>query len=222
MTTQPRPQPAPEPEPRPSRSLLVGWPLVGWCALAIAALEAAILIGQGTGETGLRTVIRVSARTSALLFCAAFAASALFRLYPGTTARFLLVNRRYFGVSFAVSHFSHLAAIVALAVASPQFRAGVDATTLVFGGMAYVFLAAMTATSFDRTAAWLGPRRWKRLHTVGAWYIWAIFVISYLPEGGQQITLLPTLLFALLLVAAGLRLVARRRRPPTPPAGAPS
>jgi hypothetical protein len=101
---------------------------------------------------------------------------------------------------------------------SPEFRAGVDPTTLLFGGMAYVFLVAMTATSFDRTASWLGPRRWRRLHTVGAWWIWAIFVISYLPEGEQQITLLPTVFFALLLVAAGLRLVARRRRRSTTPA----
>ena len=27
------------------------------------------------------------------------------------------------------------------------------------GGLAYVLLAAMTATSFDRSARWLGPRR---------------------------------------------------------------
>ena len=26
-------------------------------------------------------------------------------------------------------------------------------------GLAYLFIAAMTATSFDRSAAWLGPRR---------------------------------------------------------------
>ena len=45
-----------------------------------------------------------------------------------------------------------------------------DATTLasyVFGGIGYAFIIAMTATSFDRTAAAIGPRAWRILHLVG-------------------------------------------------------
>lgn len=34
----------------------------------------------------------------------------------------------------------------------------VNIITWVGGGLAYVFIAAMTATSFDRTAALIGPR----------------------------------------------------------------
>jgi len=48
----------------------------------------------------------------------------------------------------------------------------------VFGGLAYVFIAAMTITSFDQTAAWLGTRRWKLLHTVGSYDIWLVFLIA--------------------------------------------
>ena len=197
---------------RDARVPLIGWRLVGWCGLAIAVMEALILVVEGTGESGVRTVIRASARTSVVLFAAAFAASALARLHRSVVTRFLLANRRYLGVSFAVSHFSHLAAIVWLAWVSPEFRASVEPATVILGGLAYVFLAAMTATSFDRSAAWLGPRRWRRLHLVGGWYIWLIFFVSYLP--GDRDDPRSLLAFLLVLAVAGLRawaLVRRRR-----------
>src|SRR5439155_1728729 len=79
-----------------------------------------------------------------------------------------------------------------------------------FGGIAYAFLAAMTATSFDRTAAWLGPRRWSRLHTTGAYYLWAIFFVSFAPRVLQSPLYWP---FAIVLLAAFvLRLSDRRLR----------
>ena len=56
------------------------------------------------------------------------------------------------------------------------------ACAVVLGGLAYAGIAAMTATSFDRTAAWLGPRRWRRLHVVAGHYVWFIFLASYLPR----------------------------------------
>ena len=48
--------------------------------------------------------------------------------------------------------------------------------------LGYVAIAAMTATSFDRTAAWLGPRRWRRLHLTAGYLIWFVFLASYLPR----------------------------------------
>ncbi|MEW6268907.1 MAG: ferric reductase-like transmembrane domain-containing protein [Thermodesulfobacteriota bacterium] len=193
-----------------ARSLLVGWPLVGWCALAIGLIEATILVVEGAGESGMRMVVRASARTSLVLFAAAFAASSLARLWPAPPTRFLLVNRRYLGVAFAVSHASHLAAIVWLARLSPEFRAGIAPPTVILGGVAYVFVAAMAATSFDRTAAWLGPRRWRLLHLVGGWYVWLIFFLSYLPVGRETGRVLPP--FLVVLAVAAARGVARRRR----------
>ena len=53
-------------------------------------------------------------------------------------------------------------------------------------GTAYLCIAAMTATSFDRTAAWLGPRKWRLLHLVGGWYIWISFAVAVgkrVPQG---------------------------------------
>ena len=188
---------------------LGGWPLVGWCALVLVGLMAAILAVDGIDEPGLRAAVRTSAQTSFVLFTAAFSASALCAAWPRPLTRWMLRNRRYLGVSFAVSHFIHLMAIVALAVRLGD-RFKLDPTTLVGGGLAYVFIAAMTATSFDRTAAWIGPRAWRRLHTTGAYYIWFIFFISYAPRAAIESLWYAPFVFILLAVI-GLRLVVRLR-----------
>ena len=129
-----------------------GWPIVGWAALVVVAASAATLGVQGAGEEGLRAVIRLTARTSFLLFNAAFAASALARRWPGRFTRWLLANRRQVGVSFAVSHLVHLVAILALTRYAVLF----DDSAVIIAALGYVAVAAMTVTSFDRTAAWLG------------------------------------------------------------------
>ncbi len=161
------------------RARLGGWPLVGWCALTLACMAAAIFLLRGTGEAGWRLLIRATAETSFALFTAAFVASALARLRPSAPTRWMLRNRRYLGVSFAVSHTLHLAAIIVVTrIAADHFR--VDPVTLIGGGTAYLFVAAMTATSFDRSAAWIGPRAWRLLHTSGAHFLWLIFTMQYL------------------------------------------
>ena len=195
---------------RTGTTALSGWPIVGWCSLVLVVLMAALLAAYGTDEAGVRVVVRMSAKTSLLLFMSAFVASAAYQLWPGAQTRWLLANRRYVGVSFAVSHFIHLLTLVALARVSTEFAASLNALTLIGGGMAYVFIAAMVATSFDRTAAWLGPRAWRRLHVVGLYYIWGIFFNSYLPRAIMSPAYIP---FALVLAAGlGVRIVAWRRR----------
>ena len=160
-----------------------GWPIVGWAALAVAAMIAVIIGVVGIGEDGIRMLIRATARTSVALFGAAFVASALHRARPGAVTRWLVANRRYVGVSFAVSHFAHLGALVALAHWSVGgMAAAAKPTTLVLGGIGYVFIAAMVATSFDRTAAWLGARRWSTLHTTGMYWLWFIFFATFAPK----------------------------------------
>jgi len=183
-----------------------GWPIVGFSALAVSAMCLLLLLYAGPGEDGLRLVIRATARTSAALFVLAFAASALWRLWPTAASRWLLVNRRYVGVSFAVSHLCHLLAILTL-VGLFSARAGL--VTVVLGGVGYLVVAAMVATSFDRSAAWLGARRWQQLHTAGVYYLWGIFLATFAPRTPESPVLYGTI--TLMLVAAlGLRLAAPR------------
>lgn len=189
-----------------------GWALVGWSSLVVVLLVAAVLAVLGVGEAGLRSGIRVTARTSVVLFLAAFVASACAALRPSPMSKWLLRNRRALGVSFAVSMGVHGALIVALwQTYRESFVASVKPSTVFGGGVGFVLIALMAATSFDRTAALLGRRAWKVLHTVGMYYLWIVFAFSY---AGRLHALPYALLFGALLLALGLRLVAtvRRRR----------
>ena len=61
----------------------------------------------------------------------------------------------------------------------------------------------MTATSFDRSAAWLGPRAWRALHLVGGYYLLLQFTLSF----GKRIPDMP--LYALFLVPLAAVFVVR-------------
>jgi sulfoxide reductase heme-binding subunit YedZ len=188
-----------------------GWRLVGLLSLVLMAMSLWLLAGHSGDAEGIRLVIRATARTSLVLFVMAFTASALVELIPSDATRWQRRNRRYLGVSFAVSHFIHLAAIVGLATLDRElFWKLTNTATIVLAGTAYLFIAAMTATSFDRTAAWLGPRKWRLLHLVGGWYIW----ISFATAIGKRVPLdrFYWPMAALVLAAAIVRLIAMSRR----------
>jgi hypothetical protein len=193
---------------------LSGWPIVGWTAVVVGVMSALLFVLYGTGDEGLHAAIRHTAQTSFVVFMAAYVAAPLRTFWRSDTSKWMLANRRYLGVSYAVSHTYHIAFIVLLAATSTSFREGVGMVTIIGGGGAYVFMYAMAATSFDRTAAMLGRRNWQRLHTVGIHYNWFIFFQSYLGRA-----LKPSLLYApfalLMLAGLGLRVARwwRARRP---------
>ena len=196
---------------RKPAGVLNGWPFVGVAAIAIiASALVAIAITADSGEAAAR-VVRLTARTSVALFLAAFTAAALWRLWPNAWTRWQRQNRRYLGVAFAVSHGVHLAAILWLQHIRPvEFAQSVNAITWIGGGLAYVFIAAMTATSFDRTAQMIGPRAWKILHMTGSYYVWLIFANSYIGRALAMPEYIPAA--ALVLLALGLRIAARVAR----------
>lgn len=164
-----------------------GWPIVGWAALAIAAMVAVILGTVGAGVPGIQMALRATARTSAVFFALAFAASALRRQWRTAATAWLLRNRRQLGVSFAVSHFIHLLLVFALMGWSwAVLRARLPTEALVIGGLAYTFIALMTLTSFDVAIAWLGTRAWRWLHTLGSYYLWTIFALNYFTRAARS------------------------------------
>jgi sulfoxide reductase heme-binding subunit YedZ len=184
-----------------------GWRLFALLTLILTALCAGIAGMRGFEVEGVRMVVRFTARTSLLFFCLAFGAAALARLWPNGWTRWLRRNRRQLGVTFATSHALHAIAIVAFADMDPAgFATATSPASFVFGGIGYAFIIAMTATSFDRTAAAIGPRAWRILHLAGGYYLWAQFVISF----GKRIPAMP--LYSLFLIplfaVLALRLIA--------------
>ncbi len=191
-----------------------GWRITILVSLGLVALAAFQLGVWGTGEEGIRVLVRSTARCSVVLFALAFSASALRSFWRGPTTKWLLANRRYLGVSYAASHALHAAALVALFGASTEFAESLGAVTLVGGGIAYVFTFAMAATSSDAAVRALGTTNWRRLHLVGGWYIWIIFAQSYLPRAAMDPAYLPAGMIVLavpaLRTAAHLRQRARK------------
>ena len=188
-----------------------GWRLVGTLSLLLGAMTLYLVASQGWDIDGVRLAIRATARTSLVLFVAAFTASAMVELLPSEATQWQRRNRRYLGVSFAVSHFIHLGAIISLATLDTTLSWKLtNVTTIVLAGTAYLFIAAVAATSFDRTAAWLGPRKWRLLHLVGGWYIWISFAVAV----GKRVPLDSFYwpMAALVLAAAIVRLLAMHQR----------
>ncbi len=187
---------------------LGGWRLTAVVVGALAAMSVVALATFGVGEESFRFIIRWTGRASTALFALAFGASSAFALWRTGATTWLRRNRRYVGVSFAGSQTIHLVALVGLAIVAPGFVEGVEASTLVVGGMAFVFTFLLAATSSDAAVRALG-RRWHTLHRVGSWWIFAVFAITVLPvatHGPVRAVL------ALLLVAAFVGRIAARRR----------
>jgi sulfoxide reductase heme-binding subunit YedZ len=188
-----------------------GWRLFAVLTLTLIGLSVWIAAMRQFEVEGIRVVIRFTARSSLLLFCLAFGAAALARLWPNAWTRWQRRNRRYLGVSFAASHGLHAVAIAAFAAMDPAgFAAATSAASYIFGGIGYAFIVAMTATSFDRTARAIGPRAFRALHLTGGYYLLLQFSVSF----GKRIPDMPLYaLFLIPLVAVfALRMIAMAPR----------
>jgi methionine sulfoxide reductase heme-binding subunit len=179
-------------------------PLPAAYLVFVAGICAAIWMTIDPGGAEVRAIIRVTAFTSAVPFLLAFTASPLHRLRPSTPSRWLMLNRRYLGLSVAASHFWHLVGIIALIRWFPTGEP-IGTQTIVFGGGGFVLLGLMAATSNDASQRALG-RAWGWLHTLGIWVVWLDFIFTYSgPATASPFHALMTLVFA---AALGLRIVA--------------
>lgn len=196
------------------QSWFEGWRLLAVLTLSLLALCIWIASMRQFEVEGVRMVIRFTARSSLVLFCLAFSAAALARLWPTAWSRWQRRNRRYLGLAFAASHAIHAIAIVAFAKMDPAgSAAATSAASYIFGGIGYAIIIAMAATSFDGTARMVGPRAWRMLHLTGGYYLLFQFTVSF----GKRAPDMP--LYALfvipLLAVFALRMIAMapRQRP---------
>jgi sulfoxide reductase heme-binding subunit YedZ len=197
-----------------------GWRLFAVLTLVLASLCIWIAGMRQFEVDGVRMVIRFTARTSLLFFCLAFSAAALARLWPNAWTRWQRRNQRYLGVTFAASHGIHAIAIACFATMDPAgYAAATSIASYIFGGIGYAFIVAMAATSFDRTAAAIGPRTWRALHLTGGYYLCFQFMVSF----GKRVPDMPlySLFLLPLLAVIALRLIAMTsaRTPRTVEAG---
>ncbi len=125
-----------------------GWTLFWTITAMLGAMALLTLSALGWTTEGYRLVIRETARTSLALFLTAFLASSLAVRWPGGRSRWLRANRRYVGLSFAMSHAIHLAAIVALARTDPgTFGMLSTKGSIIAGSTGYLAIALLASLS---------------------------------------------------------------------------
>lgn len=190
------------------RTAFAGWRLFVLLAIVLVAIAGtAFLLGPDMIASSHRA-IRVTARTSFVLFLAAFTASAWASLLPGRFTRALLRERRIVGLSFAFSHLLHAMAIYLLGQLDAGFWPGRSTLTNLPGSIGYLFIALLAITSYRVLAQRIGARRWKRLHTTGMWVIAAVFCYSYFKR--VPVNAWYAVPSALLFTAVVVRLIAKR------------
>jgi len=155
------------------------WKLVKVVLTASILFFTANFLYFGFTETAVRQCIAWSARIDVVLFILAFGATAMHQYFRNSFSFWVMMNRHYFGISFAILHLLHLAFLVLLQqVFHPVFTLA-DSFALFAGGGAYFFVVLMLLTSFEPFKGMLSKTNWKRLHTFGGWWIWVIFMSSY-------------------------------------------
>ncbi|MFN2425146.1 MAG: hypothetical protein ABR587_01720 [Candidatus Binatia bacterium] len=152
-------------------------------AIALVLEAAAALAMFGSGVEGLQALARYSGRAGLLWFALIFSIAPLHQFAPGPWTRLALRRRRHLGLAFGAHHLVHLAELLAYLAVSGR---GLDPSRAAGGIVGYVVLLAMMLTSSDAAVARLGQKNWKRLHRAGLWYLWIVFLLTYLPRVREQ------------------------------------
>lgn len=192
---------------------LNGWPLFFMIAgITLGSMIAGmIMIGVSSPESTV-SLIRLSVQLASPWIFVAFATSALAVLYPSSFSSWLLRNRRYTGLSFAAG-FAWQAVFIAVLLALYPAYYWDDlhkASDLLGRSLSYVFLLALTVTSFFPVRRKLSRAQWHWLHLVGIWYFWAAIWVSYAEQALSQNAKTIDIFFTFLgLLALILRLAAK-------------
>lgn len=156
--------------------VLNGWGLFWLVSLPIA-ISMLVAMAQSQLDSGpaVSGMIQLSVRCAVPLLYIVFAASSLQVLFPGDFGRWLLRNRKYFGLCFAAAMaWQGFFILWLVTVYSDYYINEVyvlrDAIEGVTG---YLFLAAMTITSFQFARKRLSPGQWRILHKSGIYFLWA-------------------------------------------------
>jgi sulfoxide reductase heme-binding subunit YedZ len=160
--------------------ILNNWPLFWLVSMPISlAMLIAMTLGlfgaDLTSGEGISVMIQLSVRCAVPLLFLAFSASALHTLFPHPLTRWLLKNRKIIGLCFAAAMAWQLLFILWMVLIYRDYYVN-EVYVLrdaIEGVLGYLFLTAMTLTSFKFARKHLKARNWKRLHTSGIYVLWA-------------------------------------------------
>ena len=153
----------------------------GWRLFAViaAVITTFMLLRLGSTDFSspqdLSAMIQYSVRWAVPFIFLVIATSALFKLFPSHLTRWLLRNRRYLGLCFAVAMAWQGAFIFIVSFSHSAHYYG-EIYLLrdeLEGSSGYLFLAAMTVTSFGAFRRRISAEQWRFLHLSGVIFLWA-------------------------------------------------
>ena len=161
---------------------LNGWRLFWLIALPTSAVMViAMMRTDLSSAEGVSSMIQLSVRHAVPWLYLAFAASSVQALFPGPFGVWMLRNRKILGLGFAAAMAWQGFFIVWLVTLFRNYY--VEEVYVVGdaieGVVGYLFLVAMTLTSFRFGRRLLSPANWRRLHLVGIYFLWAYAFVVY-------------------------------------------
>lgn len=157
----------------------------GLLSLASLNISAIVVLAMMRAELGdaaaISSLIALSVRLAVPWLYMAFAASSLVVLFPGPFSRWMLRNRRIFGLSFAAAMGWQLFFILWLVFGHFDYYMDeayslIDLAVQIPG---YLVLIPMTLTSFDFGRRLISRTAWRRLHKGGIYFLWAVIWSTY-------------------------------------------
>ncbi len=121
------------------------------------------------------SMIQLSVRCAVPLLFVVFAASSIQILFPGTFGLWVSRNRKYLGLCFAAAMAWQGLFILWLVTFYRDYYVN-EVYVLrdaIEGVVGYLFLAAMTVTSFMPVRKHMKSRNWKLLHKSAIYFLWA-------------------------------------------------
>jgi hypothetical protein len=152
------------------------WGLFWLISLPMSVVMVIAMLGVdlSTGA-GVSTMIGFSVRWAVPFIYLVVAASAAQTLFPGPFPMWLLRNRKYIGLCFAVAMAWQGLFIFIMSIFFREYYYQ-DIYLLrdeLEGTVGYIFLAAMVVTSFHFGRKYLTQTQWKLLHKSGLYFLWA-------------------------------------------------
>jgi len=154
-----------------------------WLVTVTTSIAVVVKMGglDMASPTDISSMIQFSVRCSVPWLYLAFAASSVLSLFPGSFGGWSKRNRRYLGFCYASAMAWQLTFILMMMTGhwtyySDEVYAFGDIIVQVPG---YLFLTAMTVTSFRPVRQLLSARHWNMLHTIGIYFLWGTVWSTY-------------------------------------------
>ena len=157
--------------------------------ISIVMVNAMMGVDLSTGP-GVSTMIGFSVRFAVPFIFLVVAASSTQVLFPGPFPMWLLRNRKYLGMCFAVAMAWQGFFIAMMSIFFRDYYYG-DIYLLrdeLEGSVGYIFLPAMVLTSFHFVRKHLSQKQWKLIHKTGLYFLFAYpfsvywWNLSYYPD----------------------------------------